>query len=202
LIVFILSIIQPILGGLNVYMYNPKRTRIPIFPDQIHRFNGAITGLLALANIWLGLSLYCVKLWVVICFGIAALLAIIGLFSLDMARHFIRWGSALRMGTKGVRVPLWAIGLMLLVYLSILGLVIATAVGIGKTGGDIPDASFYVGTQFSLRYVSLTRTYVGCATAILGTTPYTGWVGPFVAGVGLGLVLLVTSVVLAFVLKT
>jgi hypothetical protein len=151
LIVFILSIIQPILGGLNVYMYNPKRTRIPIFPDQIHRFNGGILALLALANIWLGLSLYCVKLWVVICFGIAALLAIIGLFSLDMARHFLSWGAALRMGTKGVRVPLWAIGLMLAVFLSVLGLVIAAAVGIGKTGGDIPESAFYVGAHRFLR---------------------------------------------------
>jgi plastocyanin len=186
LIVFILSIIQPVLGGLNVYMYNPKRTGIPIFPDQIHRFNGAITALLALANCWLGLSLFCVKLWVVICFGIAALLAIIFLFFLDMARHFLPWGAALRMGTIGVRVPFWAIGLMLLVLLSVLGLVIATAVGIGTTGGDIPDAAFYV----------------GCITAILGTTPHTGWVGPFVAGVGLGVVLLLTSVVLAVVLKT
>ncbi len=58
LFVVIGTVAQPIIGAIADRMYDPSRTKIPVWPDQIHWWVGRITSIVALAAIFLGIWVY------------------------------------------------------------------------------------------------------------------------------------------------
>jgi len=61
LIVMIFGICQPFIGTLADRLFNPSRTKTPIFPDKVHWFIGWGVMALALVNIALGINEYAIK---------------------------------------------------------------------------------------------------------------------------------------------
>ncbi len=51
-------VVQPIIGGIADKMYDPSRSKAPIWPDQIHWWIGRGTSVIALAAIFLGIREY------------------------------------------------------------------------------------------------------------------------------------------------
>lgn len=58
LFVVIGTVVQPIIGAIADKMYDPARSKVPVWPDQIHWWIGRGTSLLALAAIFLGIWVY------------------------------------------------------------------------------------------------------------------------------------------------
>eukprot|EP01113_Clastostelium_recurvatum_P047305 TRINITY_DN8414_c0_g2_i1.p1 TRINITY_DN8414_c0_g2~~TRINITY_DN8414_c0_g2_i1.p1 ORF type:complete len:728 (-),score=211.40 TRINITY_DN8414_c0_g2_i1:182-2365(-) len=58
IIVVGLAILQIIGGILSHVLYDPKRSRVPIFPDMAHHWMGRLNYLLALVNVFLGFAEY------------------------------------------------------------------------------------------------------------------------------------------------
>jgi hypothetical protein len=53
--IVIIMTITPFFGMLADFMYDPKRKRVPVFPDMVHCFFGYSTIILAWVNVYLGL---------------------------------------------------------------------------------------------------------------------------------------------------
>lgn len=56
LVVFILTELQPFIGLLADRLFDPKRKKVPVFPDQVHWWVGRIAMLLAAVTIFLGIN--------------------------------------------------------------------------------------------------------------------------------------------------
>jgi len=58
LVLFLIGCLQPFIGQLANFMFDPNRQKTPIFPDRIHGILGWGGIFLAVANIFLGIKLY------------------------------------------------------------------------------------------------------------------------------------------------
>jgi len=58
LTVFLLGLIQPFIGQLADFMFDPNRDMVPIFPDKIHWVFGWTAVVLGIVNVGLGLDFY------------------------------------------------------------------------------------------------------------------------------------------------
>ncbi|GAM16901.1 hypothetical protein SAMD00019534_000760, partial [Acytostelium subglobosum LB1] len=65
----VLFFVTVIMGSTSHLMYDPNRTKTPLFPDIIHHFGGRITQIFGFVTIILGMLLYGVPQGIIVVFG-------------------------------------------------------------------------------------------------------------------------------------
>jgi len=89
LLIFIMSLAQPIIGVLADRLFDPNRDKVPIFPDKIHWVLGWVTIFCGMLNIAIGLGYYSgTKKWVLAIYIVLFIIYVCALVGYSVFRIF------------------------------------------------------------------------------------------------------------------